>query len=98
MYNTDVDRLIIVYWSLIQTACQDEEEEDDDEEQAEYDAYLLEYAVGTLPLLAKIVGAQVFSPYLADFMPHLLKKCVSCYNLVFSAVTTWLYFSDYLCE
>ena len=63
---------------LLQTACQDEEdEEDDDEEQAEYDTFLLEYAAGTLPLLAKITGSQVFTPYLKEFMPHLLKKCVS---------------------
>lgn len=68
----------------LQTACQDEEEEEEDEEQAEYDAYLLEYAVGTLPLLARIVGAQVFSPHLAEFMPHLLRKCVS------STVMIWI--------
>lgn len=67
----------ILYNCLLQTACQDEDEEDDDEEQAEYDAYLLEYAAGTLPLLARIAGSQVFAPQLADFMPHLLRKCVS---------------------
>ncbi|XP_067929323.1 importin-4-like [Watersipora subatra] len=61
------------------TACQDEDEDDEDEEQAEYDTFLLEYAVGTLPLLARIVGTEIFTPYFADFLPHLLKKCkASC--------------------
>ena len=48
---------------------------------------LIEYAGDILPSLATAVGGQIFAPYLAGFLPLLLKKTVSknttftCINL-----------------
>ena len=73
------------WWILLlpQTACQDENEEaefagaEEDDDTAEHDAMLIEAAGDVLPAIAKVVGGAKFSPYLAGFLPDLLKRLVS---------------------
>ena len=67
--------------SLLQTPCQQSGEEeaftdDDEESQAELDAMLIEKTGDILPLLIQAVGGEVFKPYFAGFLPHLVKRTV----------------------
>ena len=62
-------------------ACQDITEEpetdaEEDKEMAEYDGIVIENAAEILPTLAKAVGGDNFKPYLAGFLPELLKRLV----------------------
>ena len=71
---------IVDLFALFQTTCQDaadEEDADGDDEQAEYDGMLIENAGEIIPTMARIVGGQVFTPYLAGYLPELLKRVVS---------------------
>ncbi|KAK7114904.1 importin-4-like [Littorina saxatilis] len=54
-------------------ACQDQEE-DEDEQQAEYDGMLIESAGDVLPIMARLMGGEAFSPFFASFLTDLLKR------------------------
>lgn len=56
-------------------ACQDQEE-DEDEQQAEYDGMLIESAGDVLPIMARLMGGEAFSPFFASFLTDLLKRLV----------------------
>ncbi|XP_033729226.1 importin-4-like [Pecten maximus] len=56
-------------------ACQDEDEDEDgDDEEAEFDGMLIESAGDVLPLMAKLLGGQVFMPFFSSFLTDLLKR------------------------
>ncbi len=60
--------------------CQDNEAEGDSEledQQAEYDGMLIEHAGDIVPAVAKVIGGQLFAPYLAGLLPEFLKKLVN---------------------
>ncbi|XP_013410822.1 importin-4-like [Lingula anatina] len=57
------------------TACQDEStEEDTEDDEAEYDLMLIEHAGDVISHLAKAAGGAQFAPYMAGFLPELLKR------------------------
>ncbi|XP_060081049.1 importin-4-like [Ylistrum balloti] len=56
-------------------ACQDQDEDEDGEdEEAEFDGMLIESAGDVLPLMAKLLGGEVFLPFFSSFLTDLLKR------------------------
>jgi hypothetical protein len=73
-----LDELVLCVKSVLtnKIACQDSEDTDAelDGQEAEYDSMVMENAGDLIPVLAKMVGGQAFSPYFAGLLPELLKR------------------------
>ncbi|XP_076111369.1 importin-4-like isoform X2 [Mytilus galloprovincialis] len=55
-------------------SCQDEDTLEDDDQQAEFDGMLIESAGDVLPVMAKLLGGDIFLPFFRSFLVDLLKR------------------------